>query len=48
MEIDHLYEMFYVLITGMVGYVRSHPDAPDEVLERLVAQTLHLDLGDDE
>ena len=44
LEIDHVYEMFYMLIIGMVGFVRSNPDAPDEVLESLVAQTLHLDL----
>ena len=44
LEIDNLYEMFYVLIIGMVGFIRRYPDASDEVLESLVAQTLHLDL----
>ncbi|MBQ3387089.1 MAG: TetR/AcrR family transcriptional regulator, partial [Eggerthellaceae bacterium] len=44
LEIDNLYEMFYVLIIGMVGFIRRYPDTSDEVLESLVAQTLHLDL----
>ena len=44
-EIDHVYETFYMLIIGMVGFVRRYPDAPDELLEDLVAQTLRLDLG---
>ena len=48
LEIEHVYEMFYMLIMGMVAFIRSHPDASDEVLESLVAQTLHLDLGDNE
>ena len=48
LELDHLYEMFYVLITGLVGYIRRYPDAPDEVLECVVAQTLHLDLDNAE
>lgn len=29
---DHLYETFYVLIVGLVSYLRSHPDVEDEVL----------------
>ena len=43
-RIDHIYDTFYILIVGMIGYIRHHPDADDEVLECLVAQTLHLDL----
>ena len=43
-RIDHIYDTFYMLIVGMIGYIRHHPDADDEVLECLVAQTLHLDL----
>ena len=31
---DHLYETFYVLIVGLVSYLRSHPDVEDEVLIR--------------
>lgn len=40
---DHLYETFYVLIVGLVSYLRSHPDADDEVLIDIVARTLRLD-----
>ena len=47
LEIDHLYEMFYTLIIGLVGYLRRYPDASDEVLETIVAQTLHLDLDNE-
>lgn len=45
LPIDHVYETFYMLIIGIVGFMRSHPDASDELLEDLVAQTLRLDLG---
>jgi TetR/AcrR family transcriptional regulator len=44
-QIDHVYETFYMLIIGMVGFVRRYPDAPDQLLEDLIAQTLRLDLG---
>lgn len=44
-RIDHLYETFYVLIIGIVGYVRRHPEANDEVLKDIIAQTLHMDRG---
>jgi len=44
-KIDHVYETFYMLIIGMVGFVRRYPDAPDELLEDLIAQTLRLDFG---
>lgn len=46
MQIDHVYETFYLLIYGLVGYMRRYPDAPDELLEDLIAQTLRLDLDD--
>lgn len=45
-RIEHVYETFYVLILGIVGYLRTHPDVDDEVLKDLIAQTLHLDRGD--
>lgn len=44
MEIDHVYDTFYLLIYGFVGYMRRYPDASDELLEDLVSQTLRLDL----
>lgn len=45
-QIEHVYETFYVLISGIVGFVRRYPDAPDELLEDLIAQTLRLDLSE--
>ena len=44
-RIEHVYETFYVLILGIVGYLRTHPDVSDEVLKDLIAQTLHMDRG---
>lgn len=41
--INHLYETFYVLIMGVIGYLRTHPDANDTVLADVIAQTLYLD-----
>lgn len=41
--INHLYETFYVLIMGVIGYLRTHPDANDAVLADVIAQTLYLD-----
>lgn len=43
-EISRLYESFYLLVFGLIGYLRQHPDAPDEVVADLIADTLHLDL----
>lgn len=40
---DHLYETFYVLIVGLVGYLRSHPEADDAVLVDVVSQMLHVE-----
>lgn len=42
-RIDHLYETFYVLIMGVIGYLRTHPDANDSVLADVIAQTLYLE-----
>lgn len=42
-RINHLYETFYVLIMGVIGYLRTHPDANDAVLADVIAQTLYLD-----
>ena len=43
-EIHHVYESFYLLITGLIGYLRHNPDAPDALIADLIADTLHLDL----
>jgi AcrR family transcriptional regulator len=46
-RINHVYETFYVLIIGMIGFMRRYPDAPDELLKDLIAQTLRLDMDED-
>lgn len=45
-EVEYLYETFYLLVIGLIGFMRRNPDTPDEVVAALIAQTLHLDLGD--
>ena len=45
-RIDHVYETFYLLIIGIVGFMRSHPEADDALLKDLIAQTLHMDRGE--
>ncbi len=42
-RIQHLYETFYVLILGVIGYLRTHPDADDAVIADVIAQTLYLE-----
>lgn len=42
-RISHLYETFYILILGVIGYLRKHPDADDQTIADVIAQTLHLD-----
>ena len=43
LRIAHVYETFYVLFIGLASYLRNHPDADDELLKDLIAQTLHMD-----
>ena len=42
-RIKHLYETFTVLIVGVIGYLRQHPDADDAVIADVIAQTLHME-----
>ena len=42
-RIEHLYETFYVLVLGVIGYLRNHPDADDAVIADVIAQTLYID-----
>lgn len=42
-RIEHLHETFYILILGVIGYLRKHPDADDQVIADVIAQTLHMD-----
>ena len=44
-EIDHVYESLYVLIYGLVGYVRAYPDADEAMLVDIVVQSLHMVRG---
>ena len=43
-EIDMVYEMFVVLIFGLVGLMKVEPEVSNETLATIVAQTLHLDM----
>lgn len=42
-RIDHVYDTFYVLITGLIMYIRTHPDAPEETIKDIIASTLHIE-----
>jgi AcrR family transcriptional regulator len=42
-EIEHVGETFTVLVHGLIGLTRSHPDIEDDVLARVVRQVLHLE-----
>lgn len=42
-RIEHLYETFYVLITGLVMFVRANPDVPEETVKDIIASTLHVE-----
>lgn len=44
-RINHVYESFYMLILGVVGYLRTHPNTDDSIIEDIIAQSLHLDRG---
>lgn len=44
-RIEHRYETFYVLILGIIGYLRQHPEAEDSLVADLIAQTLHMERG---
>lgn len=43
-EIDLVYEMFCVVIFGLVGLVKINPAITDDALMKVVEQTLHLDM----
>ena len=42
-KIEHVTETFTVLLHGLIGLTRSHPDVHDDVLAAMVRQTLRLD-----
>lgn len=41
--IDNVFETFYVLISGLILYIRSHQDVPVEVIKDIIACTLHIE-----
>lgn len=41
--IDHVYETFYVLISGLILFIRSHPDVDAATLKDIIASTLHIE-----
>lgn len=41
--IDNVYETFYVLISGLILYIRSHRDVPVPVIKDIIACTLHIE-----
>lgn len=43
-EIDLVYEMFCVVIFGLVGLVKINPEISDEALMKVVEQALRLDM----
>ena len=43
-EIEHLPETFYILIAGLVRYLRAYPDADIDVLTEVAAQILRIPL----
>ena len=47
-EIDFVYEMFCVVIFGLVGLVKIIPHVTDEALMKVVEQTLRLDMNSPE
>ena len=43
MLIDHVYETFYILISGLILFIRSHPDVEETVIKDVIASTLHIE-----
>ena len=43
-EIEFVYEMFCVVVFGLVGLVKINPAISDEALMKVVEQALHLDM----
>ena len=41
--IDHVFETFYVLISGLILYIREHPTVKTAVIKDIIASTLHIE-----
>lgn len=42
-RIDNVYETFYVLIMGLMMYIRTHPNVQPETVKNIIASTLHIE-----
>ena len=43
LPIDHIYETFYMLIMGLLMYIRTHRDVSEQTIKDIIASTLHID-----
>lgn len=43
LPIEHVYETFYTLIMGLLMYIRTHPDVPEDTIKDIIAASLHID-----
>ena len=41
--IDNVFETFYVLISGLIMYIRMHNDVSQETVKEIIACTLHIE-----
>lgn len=42
-NIDHVYETFYTLICGLIMFIRTHPETPDDTIKDIIAQSLRIE-----
>ena len=42
-RIDNVFETFYVLISGLIMYIRMHNDVSQETVKEIIACTLHIE-----
>lgn len=42
-EIDHVYETFYMLTSGLIMFIRTHPETSPTTIRDIAAATLHLE-----
>jgi AcrR family transcriptional regulator len=43
LEITNVHETFYMMIVGLITYIRSHPGVSPAVIKQVSAQTLHIE-----
>ena len=42
LPIDHVYETFYMLIMGLLMYIRTHQDVDEKTIKDIIVSTLHI------